>query len=164
MSLLILTIVFSNSKDQVRLYQIIKLQQVILVIYLNLELPTFVSQSYQKKSELAKYFYLRRLENINLESILENKRNHFEEAIRNYKKELHKLYSELGNYKKKFEDLETDLDYLKNYSNNPDYTNILNVASINSKNREEDLDSLLKIKKILDVSKSFMVSKSYLSI
>jgi hypothetical protein len=130
---------------------------VILVTYLNIELPTFVSQSYQKKSELAKYFYLRRLENINLESILENKRNHFEENIRNYKKELHKLYLELDNYKKKFEDLETDLDYLKNYSNNPEYTNILNIASINSKNREEDIDSKLKIKKILDVSKSFMI-------
>ncbi len=111
-----------------------------------------MSKSYQNKSELAKYLYLRRLENINYESILENKRIHLEELIRNNKKEIHKLYTELSKYKKEFEEIEIEMEYLKNYNNYSGYQNKLNIASINSKNREEDIDSMLRIKKILDVS------------
>ena len=93
------------------------------------------------------YLYLRRLENINYETILEEKRFQLEDRLKHHKEEINKLFSHLGNTKKECENLDIDVEFLANYHK---YSGLDN--KYNKKKTDISYDKMMMMKKYIDVT------------
>jgi hypothetical protein len=118
-------------------------------------MPKFNSESSPQESYLKKerYLYMRRLENMNTESIQESKRKHLEDKIKEQKSELKKYYYQMGVLKKEMDDLSIEIEYLDNFFK---YTGIDEqynkaIARQSKFDKAEDFEKLMKLKKLIDV-------------
>ena len=116
-------------------------------------MPSFISKSYENKSDNTKYLYPRRLENINAESGLEEKRRKIDHVIRDNKVDIKKLYSQLGALKKELEALEIEIEYLTNHFKYSKFEPKFNNTMYDVKKKSElsDIDAMIKMKIFLEV-------------
>ena len=118
-------------------------------------MPKFKGESSPQESYLKKerYLYMRRLENMNTESIYESKRKNIEDKMKEHKSELKKYFYQMGVLKKEMDDLDIEIEYLDNFFK---YTGIDEqynkaIARQSKFDKAEDFEKLMKLKKLIDV-------------
>lgn len=93
-----------------------------------------------------------RIENLNIESVLEGKRKLLEDQMKDLKSEEKRIFYNITLCKKEIEDFEVDVEFLTNFYKYSGFEEKYNrMMGRKSQQDNESYDKMMKLKKLLDV-------------
>lgn len=101
------------------------------------------------------YYYIKRLENINLETQLEHKRKSLEDLIKDLKLELRNSFIVISGLKKEVEDLEMELGILGNFMK---ISGLEDKFAKNFKGKSDKFDKTVDVENMMKLNKMVYVS------